>query len=127
MCIVCKICAMPRIVIWSWELGPDVSPVQARLAYREIVKRDPCAYCGGPAEVVDHIVPRASNFGDDAWDNMTGACAVCNAGKRSESLLGALLGVGVGPARGRGQYYPGESERAKARRAAAVVIEALAA
>jgi 5-methylcytosine-specific restriction endonuclease McrA len=36
-----------------------------------------CAYCAGPIEHLDHIVPIARG-GTDTRDNVTGACALCN-------------------------------------------------
>lgn len=51
---------------------------------------DPCSYCGGVAEVRDHIVPVAKG-GTDSWDNLTPACGKCNAEKGDTSLLMFLL------------------------------------
>ncbi|WP_079134547.1 HNH endonuclease [Streptomyces sp. EN16] len=39
-----------------------------------------CAYCGGPAEHLDHIVP-LTRGGVDAAGNVTGACEPCNLAK----------------------------------------------
>ncbi len=36
-----------------------------------------CAYCGGPAETVDHVVPR-SRGGGLTWENAVAACLRCN-------------------------------------------------
>nr|WP_018555268.1 HNH endonuclease [Streptomyces sp. SID4913] len=36
-----------------------------------------CAYCAGPIEHLDHIVPVAKG-GADVRANVTGACALCN-------------------------------------------------
>ena len=36
-----------------------------------------CAYCGGHAETVDHIVPR-SRGGALTWENAVAACLRCN-------------------------------------------------
>ncbi|MCU6481303.1 HNH endonuclease [Arthrobacter sp. A2-55] len=36
-----------------------------------------CAYCPGPAETVDHIVPR-SRGGRSTWLNLVGCCHSCN-------------------------------------------------
>ena len=39
-----------------------------------------CAYCGGRATTVDHIVPR-SRGGRTTWLNTVAACRPCNSGK----------------------------------------------
>lgn len=36
-----------------------------------------CAYCGGSAETVDHVVPR-SRGGGLTWENAVAACLTCN-------------------------------------------------
>lgn len=59
-----------------------------------VIRRDPCGFCGRVYEkplTVDHIRPR-SEGGTNAWYNFTGACGRCNNRKRSNSLLGHLLG-----------------------------------
>jgi 5-methylcytosine-specific restriction endonuclease McrA len=55
-----------------------------------ILIRDPCAYCGGPASGVDHIVA-VSKGGGSRWDNLTASCHDCNRRKRDDSLLGYLV------------------------------------
>jgi len=47
-----------------------------------------CAYCGEPANEVDHIQPRVLG-GTDDLDNLVAACRRCNASKssRSEALF----------------------------------------
>lgn len=62
-----------------------VSEVTVGALYK-VIRRDPCAYCGGPAAHLDHIVPRASG-GPNHWANYTAACATCNASKSNKSLL----------------------------------------
>lgn len=52
----------------------------------QYLRNDPCAYCGGPAQALDHIVPREGG-GDDDWTNLTAACNSCNSKKRTKSLL----------------------------------------
>ena len=39
-----------------------------------------CAYCGGRAATVDHVLPR-SRGGADAWLNTVAACGPCNNAK----------------------------------------------
>ena len=46
---------------------------------RAIFARDGgrCAYCRGPAETIDHVMPR-SRGGGHQWENVVAACARCN-------------------------------------------------
>lgn len=59
-------------------------------AWVEIVAADPCAYCGGAATEIDHIVP-IKRGGTGAWDNLTSSCRSCNAKKNAQPLLTFLL------------------------------------
>ena len=47
--------------------------------------RHSCQYCDGPAETLDHVVPR-SRGGGHTWDNVVAACRRCNAAKRDRLL-----------------------------------------
>lgn len=60
-----------------------------------VLLRDPCAYCGGPSEEIDHIVSIAVG-GTGCWTNLTGACQSCNGGKSDRSFLIYLLVQGRG-------------------------------
>jgi 5-methylcytosine-specific restriction endonuclease McrA len=66
------------------------------LSRRAIFARDGgrCAYCHGPAETIDHVVPR-SRGGRHCWDNVVAACARCNhsKGDRTPAELGWRLQV----------------------------------
>jgi 5-methylcytosine-specific restriction endonuclease McrA len=61
-------------------------PSGETLAYIEILRRDPCSYCGAPWEHTDHIRPVA-NGGAGDWTNLTSACARCNHAKHTHDLL----------------------------------------
>lgn len=65
---------------------PDADTVD----YITVLRRDPCAYCGGPAGQVDHIEPVVGG-GRNHWSNLTAACQPCNRAKWSKPLLLALL------------------------------------
>ena len=58
---------------------PDLHTRASRL---DVLRRDgwTCAYCGGHARTVDHIIPE-SRGGTWTWGNLVAACAVCNQGK----------------------------------------------
>jgi len=59
--------------------------------YIEIIKHDPCVYCGQYGDIViDHIHP-VSRGGDSDWTNLAPACRSCNAAKTNKSLLAYLL------------------------------------
>ena len=64
------------------------------LSRRAIFARDGgrCAYCKGPAETIDHVLPR-SRGGRHAWENVVAACARCNhtKGDRTPAELGWRL------------------------------------
>ena len=49
------------------------------LTRRAVFARDNgrCAYCGGTAATIDHVVPR-SRGGRHAWENVVAACHRCN-------------------------------------------------
>lgn len=52
---------------------------------------DPCAYCGAPAEHIDHIMPKAKGGPAQDPGNLTAACEPCNESKGARSLLTFLL------------------------------------
>lgn len=54
--------------------------------YVDILANDPCSYCGGLADTVDHIDPIARG-GDSSVGNLTAACARCNSRKKDRPLL----------------------------------------
>jgi 5-methylcytosine-specific restriction endonuclease McrA len=63
-------------------------------SWREVLRRDPCAYCGTPpAGTIDHIDALAVG-GGNILSNLTGACASCNCSKADRSVLRYLLQAG---------------------------------
>jgi 5-methylcytosine-specific restriction endonuclease McrA len=72
---------------YARRVGRDPISVE----YSAVLRGDPCSYCGGLADAVDHIVPIA-NGGGNAWGNLTAACGSCNGQKRTRSLLVFLQG-----------------------------------
>jgi 5-methylcytosine-specific restriction endonuclease McrA len=60
---------------------------RAPLNRRGVFARDGhrCQYCGGPAESLDHVVPK-SRGGLHTWDNVVAACRPCNVRKRDRFL-----------------------------------------
>lgn len=64
-------------------------PVRRRapLNRRAVFARDGhrCQYCAGPAESIDHVIPR-SRGGEHIWENVVAACRACNTRKRDRLL-----------------------------------------
>ena len=46
---------------------------------RGVLRRDAntCAYCGGVANTIDHVLPK-SRGGRDSWENLVACCLRCN-------------------------------------------------
>lgn len=76
-------------------------PYQRRvpLNRRAVFARDSgrCQYCGGPAENIDHVVPR-SKGGQHTWENVVAACRRCNTRKGNRSLAATGLKLRRPPA-----------------------------
>lgn len=60
------------------------------LAWVEVLKFDPCSYCGNPGGTLDHVIPLVGG-GEHSEDNLVGACRSCNSSKWAHSLLFFLL------------------------------------
>ncbi|MBW9209909.1 HNH endonuclease [Mumia sp. zg.B53] len=88
-----KVLRLVRYVVMRW--------VHARtpLCTKGAVKaRDRhCGYCGGPAETVDHILPR-SRGGLLTWENAVAACLRCNHRKGDRTPAEAGMTLIVTPA-----------------------------
>lgn len=67
-------------------------------AYAEVLRGDPCSYCGAPVTEIDHIRP-VSDGGSSGWDNLTGACRSCNGSKSRFDLLTFLSRYPLGASR----------------------------
>ena len=62
-----------------------VPMTRAALMHRD---RFRCAYCGGKADTIDHVVPR-SRGGAHSWENCVAACSACNH-RKADRLLSEL-------------------------------------
>jgi 5-methylcytosine-specific restriction endonuclease McrA len=58
---------------------------RAGLMHRD---RHRCAYCGGRAETIDHVIPR-SRGGEHTWQNCVACCVRCNH-RKADKLLSEL-------------------------------------
>jgi len=63
-----------------------------------------CAYCGGRAETIDHVVPR-SRGGPHTWQNCVASCARCNHRKADKLLSELGWRLRVVPAAPRGPHW----------------------
>jgi 5-methylcytosine-specific restriction endonuclease McrA len=59
---------------------------------REMLRSDPCSYCGGEGGTVDHIEPRCRG-GENDIVNYAGSCFKCNQDKKDVPLLSYLLEI----------------------------------
>ena len=60
------------------------------IEYADIVEADPCVYCGGASETLEHIECLAGG-GTNHWTNLAGACLGCNSSKNDKPLVQYLL------------------------------------
>ncbi|MGB3892677.1 HNH endonuclease [Mycolicibacter sinensis] len=74
---------------------------RAALMHRD---RHSCAYCGGKADTVDHVVPR-SRGGDHSWENCVAACSACNHRKADRLLTELGWTLRLVPTSPKGQHW----------------------
>ncbi|WP_084467278.1 HNH endonuclease [Actinokineospora inagensis] len=63
-----------------------------------------CAYCGGRAETIDHVIPR-SRGGQHTWQNCVACCARCNHRKADKLLAELGWRLRVVPTAPRGPHW----------------------
>jgi 5-methylcytosine-specific restriction endonuclease McrA len=75
------------------------------LTTRTVVARDSgvCAYCGGDATTIDHIVPR-SKGGLHVWENVIASCRRCNHKKAARTPEQAKMPLLHHPTRPKGAH-----------------------
>lgn len=71
-----------RVMRLEYQKGYEGWYRHIPLDVRQDLLADPCVYCGGKAEEIDHIVPR-SRGGTDETSNLAPACKRCNRSKRA--------------------------------------------
>lgn len=83
-----KAVRLVRYVAMHWMHRP------AGYSREGVLKRDRrrCAYCGGHARTVDHVLP-VSRGGPSSWLNVVAACSACNGrkGNRTPAEAGLVL------------------------------------
>lgn len=87
-----RVIRLVRYVAMTWMYRP------APWTRRGVLVRDGhrCAYCGGHATTVDHIVP-ASRGGTWAWLNAVAACSRCNSLKANRTPAEAGMQLRITP------------------------------
>lgn len=72
----------------AFSVHPDT------VEWMEVLRSDPCAYCGDAMREWDHIEPRTRWYegvpGWNEWSNLTASCKSCNRRKNARSLLSFL-------------------------------------
>ena len=86
--------AIPSVIVLRVRLPARAYRPQAAWSRRGVLERDGhrCAYCGGPANTVDHVRPRSrwpKPTQANTWLNTVAACATCNNRKGGRSLAEA--------------------------------------
>ena len=88
-----KVLRLVRYVVMRWAHGRTRMCTKAAIKARDKM----CAYCGGVAETVDHVVPR-SRGGTLSWENAVAACLRCNHRKADRTPAEAGMTLLLTPA-----------------------------
>lgn len=89
-----RVLRLVRYVAMRWRYRGAGRPAVTKDGVK---RRDgACAYCGGPAETVDHVIPR-SRGGDSSWLNLVAACEACNGRKADRTPLEAGMPLLLAP------------------------------
>jgi hypothetical protein len=77
---------MPKVLRLLKYIKMNWRTVTPRFSKRKLFQRDnyECAYCGKPANTVDHILPR-SRGGITVWENAVASCLKCNHKKANKT------------------------------------------
>ena len=88
-----KVVRLVHYVVTKWRYSNG--PAWSR---RGVLHRDggSCAYCGGHATTIDHILPR-SRGGKNTWKNTVASCGPCNQRKGDKTPTEARMPLRVIP------------------------------
>ncbi|OHT77577.1 HNH endonuclease [Mycobacteroides chelonae] len=78
-----------------------VPMTRAALMHRD---RFRCAYCGGRADTIDHVIPR-SKGGAHSWENCVACCSSCNHRKADRLLADLGWALHTTPMPPKGQHW----------------------
>lgn len=97
---------VPSVVTTRHYIKVPYSVTQPAVSRKAIFARDKgeCQYCGGHAENLDHVIPRAKG-GTHTWDNLVAACKRCNSKKADKMLAKSGLTLRRVPEEPRGSKY----------------------
>jgi 5-methylcytosine-specific restriction endonuclease McrA len=89
-----RVVRLVRYVVMKWRYSRP-----PRWSRRGVLQRDHhrCAYCGRPADTVDHVLPLSRGGARTSWLNTVACCARCNAAKGSRLIDEAGLRLLVTP------------------------------
>ncbi|QEV99394.1 HNH endonuclease [Microbacterium caowuchunii] len=116
VCATSRVYERPAVIILTRYVripGARSAPVTRRGVLRRDAHR--CAYCGGAASTIDHVLPR-SRGGKDTWENLVACCLRCNnlKGDRTPQEMSWSLRLVPGAPRG-GQWTVRGVDRADPR------------
>ncbi len=79
---------------WVYDRTGKVPYSKAALLRRD---RHRCAYCGGVATTMDHVIPKSRPGGTTTWLNAVAACEPCNFAKADRTPQEAGMRLRVQP------------------------------
>ncbi|MGH3714881.1 MAG: HNH endonuclease [Micromonosporaceae bacterium] len=88
-----RVVRLVRYVVVRWRHGRGPGWTRAGVMARDDRR---CAYCRGPADTIDHVLPR-SRGGRDSWRNTVAACGGCNQRKGDRNPTEARMPLRVLP------------------------------
>lgn len=89
-----KVLRLVRYVAMKWRTHRPPGWSRRRVLQRD---NNACAYCGGHASTIDHVVP-VSKGGPSSWTNTVAACGPCNGRKRNRTPEEANMVLRLVPA-----------------------------
>ncbi|MGH3738549.1 MAG: HNH endonuclease [Micromonosporaceae bacterium] len=89
-----RVVRLVRYVVVRWRRGRGPGWSRVGVLVRD---RRRCAYCGGTANTIDHVLPR-SRGGTDSWLNTVAACGGCNQRKGDRTPAEARMPLRITPA-----------------------------
>jgi 5-methylcytosine-specific restriction endonuclease McrA len=89
-----RVVRLLRYVVTRWRFSSGPSWSRTGVLFRDGLR---CAYCGGTASTIDHVLPR-SRGGANSWLNTVAACGGCNQRKGDRTPVEARMPLRIMPA-----------------------------